>query len=274
MARVIYIHRLAVVDDDQLFEAFGTASQPFPRLLDAPAHHLCAGPSAVPGDECLLVIAERPAGLKIDHEIVFGRRGVAAELPHAQRNSLQPFAGRRGYRDLAYECLNDLGVVARRLSLIDDAKNCHAQAFRMAEESGNLLKIEKSKSYIGRLAAHPLILKLLDAEKYLRDASKIARQIHNRRGFRIEHTRLIDVLILAEKYDEAWKFLEQSERLNLEDGDRIGEAWNLKHRGQLEKARGNLGPGMALIRQGIEQLRELKLGDEERLPEFEAALVQ
>lgn len=87
----------------------------------------------------------------------------------------------------------------------------YEQANRIACEIGDRLKQEESLSYMGQLAAHPKLGNLSKAEEFLRESLKIAREIHNIRGVRIELTRLINILIAQEKYEEAEQLLSESE---------------------------------------------------------------
>ena len=89
---------------------------------------------------------------------------------------------------------------------------------------------------------------------------------------RVQMSNLAEVLIRQARYAEAEPTVTESERRNEAANDRIGLAWNLKHRGQIAKARGQIDHGNDLIRQGLERL--LKLDDKEYVPEFEFALRQ
>jgi len=124
---------------------------------------------------------------------------------------------------------------------------------------------------MGQLAAHPQVGNLPKAEEFLRESLAIAQEIHNIRGIRIEMSRLIDILIPLRKYQEATELLKESEQLNQQANDRIGMAWDLKHRGQLDQAGGNIQQGDCLIWHGIHKLRNMEIEDA-WLDEFVAVL--
>ena len=109
------------------------------------------------------------------------------------------------------------------------------------------------------------------AEGFIRRSLDLARELRNYRGERIGLTRLIDVLIQRQRMNLAEPLLLESEQRNIESNDQIGRAWNLKHRGQLEYARGNVETGNTLIRQGIQQL--IDMGELDYVPDFTAVLI-
>ena len=188
----------------------------------------------------------------------------------------QAIADNENRRDIAFECLSYLGTVTRKQGNqyreLVRAYQFYEQANRIAREIGDRLKQEESLSYMGQLAAHPKLGNLSKAEEFLRESLKIAREIHNIRGVRIELTRLINILIAQGKYEEAEQLLSESEQLNRQADDKIGLAWNLKHRGQLERRQGNLESGDRLILQGIFKLVEIGIEEEAWLEEFKALL--
>lgn len=170
---------------------------------------------------------------------------------------------------LAFQCLSHLGLIERKQGRITEAAEYYRQAYQMALEMRDPLKQEVVLSETGLLAARAN--RLAEAEDYLRKALDRARQIRNLRGVRIGLTRLIEILIRRQKHDEAEELLAESEQRNQEAQDRIGIAWNLKHRGQIEQARGNVEDGNNIILQGIQHLEQM--GDEDYIPEFRSALM-
>ncbi len=206
----------------------------------------------------------------------------AAALEHfsqacaiAEQLAGRPENGQEGLLDaqeLVFECTSHLGVIARKENRIEDAYKLHQSADKIAQAMGDSYKHEVCLSHMGRLAAHPLLKQSakIKAEEFLREALTIARQLHSIRGIRIELTRLIDVLISLQEYDEAEELLKESEQRNQEAGDDLGIAWNHKHRGQLMHAHGDFDAGNELILQGIEEIKERH---PEYIDEFRAVLV-
>ncbi len=169
---------------------------------------------------------------------------------------------------LAFDCLSNLGVVERKQGQFGAAIECYSRARDIALRLKDSLALEICLSHGGRLLDQ--IGRLTEAEVLLREALDLARQIHNTRGVRIELTRLINVLLQLPDSKEAEALFEESNRLNQEADDTIGLAWSDKHRGQVLIGRGEVEKGKALIRQGIEKLRQG--GYSEHIPEFEKLL--
>ena len=212
------------------------------------------------------------------------RRGKKENLEQSKTKFAEALrmASEIGNTDLVFECVSHLGVVTtkqgnwervakneqRAQVCFREASQYYQTAFQLAMKKNDRLAEEETRSHIGRLAQQ--VGELAKAEGLLRSSLSIARDIRNLRGIRIELTRLIDVLIALGKHDEARSLLDESEQRNLEARDDVGIAWNLKHRGQLQKAQGHIEDGNHLIRQGIQKVREIRY--EEFIPEFESAL--
>ena len=109
-----------------------------------------------------------------------------------------------------------------------------------------------------------------EAERVFRDCLMRATELHNSRGMRVQMVNLTEILIRLGRYDDAETILQGSEQRNAEASDAVGQAWNLKHRGQITKARGQIETGNHLIQQGIDILEQI--GNKEYLDEFQTAL--
>jgi tetratricopeptide (TPR) repeat protein len=176
--------------------------------------------------------------------------------------------------DLAFESLSYLGTIARRLGHVVEAYQHYREAARIANLAQNPRQIEEAQSYLGRLAAHSAVRNFEQAEKYFRRALDLAQKLRNQRGVRIETTRLIDVLIKAEKFEEAAGLLREAHAANEAAQDRIGLAWDELYHGLLLKHAGRAAAGNARIRRGMDQFRTLGVADDEWRADFEAALLK
>ncbi len=194
-----------------------------------------------------------------------------ADYASAKEHSTKALAIANDQRlqSLAVQCLSHLGLIERKQGRVTEAAEYYRQAYHMALQMRDPLKQEMVLSETGLLAAEAN--RLAEAEDYLRESLDRAYQIRNFRGVRIGLTRLIEILIRRQKHDEAQGLLAESEQRNQEAQDKIGVAWNLKHRGQIEQARGNIEDGNNIILQGIQQLEQM--GDEDYIPEFRSALM-
>ncbi len=192
--------------------------------------------------------------------------------PEAQNYFLQAYETAQGLqeRQMEFECAIHLGKIAREQCRLNEAYEQYQKAYTIAQKLKDQLAEEMTLSEAGRLAAQSAKLPL--ARSLLEKALKIANEIGNTKGIRIELTRLIDVLIALQDYAKAKEMLEASEDLHRKADDEIGNAWNLKYRGQLEKAQAHTEQGNQLIQQGIQRLVAMGLGNMEWIHEFEVAL--
>lgn len=174
--------------------------------------------------------------------------------------------------NLIFSCLYHLGICARKQRRFSDAAKYYVQAHKVALRMNDQLAREISISHIGRLADQTGNLE--QAEQWLRQALAIAREIGNRRGVRIELSRLINVLVQMPGSDlrEIERLLIEADKLNQAAKDSIGLAWTEKHHGQVLRRRGDVGGGNERIKRGIELLR--KEGYTEHIAEFEHLLLE
>jgi len=170
-------------------------------------------------------------------------------------------------RGLAIDCTSHLGLIALGLGRYDEAREFFTSAYEIAEREGDPLAAEMSLSHMGRLELR--LGNLAQAEETFRKCLKLAEEIRAFRGIRILLTELAETLIRLGKYGEAKVILADSEKRNQDSNDQIGIAWNLKHRGQIAKAAGEIDYGNSLMQQGIQKLVEI--GNKEYIPEFEEA---
>lgn len=166
--------------------------------------------------------------------------------------------------------LGQIGLAERFRAHYENAKWLFARAFEIASATNNVPSAEILLGHLGRNTM--LAGDNEEAERIFRRALKMAQDIHSSVGVRVQMSNLAEVLIRQARYAEAESFVNESEKLNKEANDSIGLAWNLKHRGQIAKARGQTEYGNSLIRQGLERLT--KLDDKEYIAEFEFALRQ
>lgn len=80
------------------------------------------------------------------------------------------------------------------------------------------------------------------------------------------------VNIRLNRISTAEEYLDESGQLNQEAEDRIGRAWNYKHRGQILKKIGEIGAVIELIRKGKQILNHI--GNIEYIADFNASLEQ
>ena len=173
-------------------------------------------------------------------------------------------------RRMEFECVIHLGKIARDQSRFNEAYEQYLRAYAIAQELKDQLAEEMTLSEAGRLAAQSG--KLPSAKSLLEKSLKIAGDMGNTKGIRIEMTRLIDVLVSLKDYSKAEDLLRASEKLHQKADDEIGNAWNLKCRGQLKRAQGHTEQGNELIRQGIQKLVDMGLGNMAWIDEFKRAL--
>jgi tetratricopeptide (TPR) repeat protein len=169
---------------------------------------------------------------------------------------------------LTCDGLSHLGLVARSQKNFAEARDL----FRRAREVAAAARDPQAEEItLGHLARTEMLSgNYVEAERVFRDCLALATELHNSRGMRVQLVNLVEVLIRLERYDDAEVIVQESEQRNAEAGDAVGQAWNLKHRGQVAKARGQAAVGNQLIQQGIDMLE--RIGNREYLDEFQAAL--
>ena len=171
---------------------------------------------------------------------------------------------------LMAENLGHTGLAERSRTHYDNAKWLFGRAYEISSAINDAPAAEILLGHLGRTTM--LAGDNEEAERIFRRALRMAQELHTSIGIRVQLSNLAEVLIRQARYAEAEPVVAESERRNKEANDQIGLAWNLKHRGQIAKARGQVDHGNSLIRQGLEWL--LKIDDKEYVAEFELALRQ
>ena len=171
---------------------------------------------------------------------------------------------------LIAENLGHIGLAERARTHYDNAKWLFGRAYEIAASINDAPAAEILLGHLGRTTM--LAGDNEEAERIFRRALRMAQELHSSMSARVHMSNLAEVLIRQARYAEAEPIVTESERRNEAANDQIGLAWNLKHRGQIAKARGQIDHGNDLIRQGLDRL--LKLDDKEYVPEFEFALRQ
>lgn len=173
-----------------------------------------------------------------------------------------------GDHKLTCDGLSHLGLVARSQKNFDEARALFRRAHEVAAAAHDPLSEEITLGHLAR--TEMLSGNYAKAEHVFRDCLALATELHNSRGMRVQMVNLAEVLIRLGRYDDAEAILQESEQRNAEASDAVGQAWNLKHRGQITKARGQIETGNHLIQQGVDILEQI--GNKEYLDEFQAAL--
>lgn len=166
--------------------------------------------------------------------------------------------------------LGQIGLAERSRTHYDNAKWLFGRAYEISSAINDAPAAEILLGHLGRTTM--LAGDNEEAERIFRRALRMAQEMHASIGIRVQLSNLAEVLIRQARYAEAEPVVAEAERRNKEVNDQIGLAWNLKHRGQLAKAHGQVEYGNSLIRQGLDLLR--KIDDKEYVPEFELALRQ
>jgi tetratricopeptide (TPR) repeat protein len=185
-------------------------------------------------------------------------------------NQAMEIARRISDQKLLCDNLGHLGLAERLRGRYEDAKWLFARAYEIALTTNNIPVAEILLGHLGRTIM--LSGDNEEAERIFRRALKLAQDLRGSIGIRVQMANLAEVLIREGRYAEAEFFVNESEPLNQAAKDTIGLAWNLKHRGQIAKARGQIAYGNNLIRQGLAYLNNMN--DTEYLAEFESALHQ
>lgn len=172
--------------------------------------------------------------------------------------------------ELIWDGLSHKGLIARSQGEYKEAISLFTRVCEEAEKAKNLRTYVICLGHLGR--TYMLRGEYLKAENKFRECLSITKKLHMSRGVRVQLTNLIEVLIRLTRFDEAEKILHESEERNKEAADKIGIAWNFKHRGQIQRAHGNTKDGDQLIKLGLEQLEQI--GNMEYIKEFHDSLHQ
>lgn len=187
-------------------------------------------------------------------------------IPHIQQSLA--IAEAHGYQFLIWDCLSYLAVIARSQGDYENAEAYFSRMYGEVKLADNTRLLEYVLGNLGRTKM--MAGKYNEAEKYLLDCLAMTRQYQLSRGLRITLTNLVELYIRSNRITDAEQLLPESIERNNHAKDRIGIAWNYKHRGQVRKAQGFKDEGNQLILQGKSILEEL--GNKEYLAEFEESL--
>ena len=170
-------------------------------------------------------------------------------------------------RNLA-NCLSQLGLIARRLDDLDEAKRLFELAYKKATDVEDFYGADIYLSLVGDIA-----LRKHDydqAEQIFTGRLERARKIGNQQAIRIVLGWLFDAKLGIHDLAAAEDLLGQYEEMCREANDAIGIAWTFARRGKLEHSCSNIESGNNLIRIGIEKLRDI--GHIDYIKDLEALL--